>query len=542
MIDAYYVPIEEIKKVTWAGDAKAFDIELYNLGQGHDEFIIVNTDYDETGNANYYDYQFYKNIKSLPFIRSDRCIVWKYNGIWIAKYFTKNWIAEQKYWEVDLSLEWEINPDIDIKFDTPSITDLYDLNYEMTWYLDPKFSNGDKIWVMKCHLQNTEPLGNKDMGYISPTHVRVIRNPDIPDIEYNNNFNVPWYDLKYECTWYLDSKYNPSKDKVWAVKVKLRGGGIKPTKDMGYTSPKIIYNPDLPKLDYVMDNHIPYYDLVYTQIWMIDSSITNDIRDVWAAKISPANPKGTKIVGKIKINNPEQLDVIFISYNEPNAEANWARVKELAPYAKRVDGVKGIVNAHKCAAELAESDMFYVVDGDAYLNDGWDFKFQPSIFDRDCVHVWRSQNPVNGLIYGYGGVKLLPKELTLAVDPLSTDMTTSISSKFKVMSQVSNTTEFNTDAFNTFKSAFRECTKLASGILKRQLNRESKKRLEIWCSVGNDKPFGDWAIKGALAGKKFGQDNTDNTEVLANINNTEWLQEQFNLLLADQALNIVLLD
>ena len=139
MINAYYVPIEEIQKVKWRGDAKTFDLDLYELGQGHDEFLIVNTDFA--------DHQFYKNISRLPLINSKRCVVWKYNGVWIAKYFNKDWITEQKYWEVDLSLEWKINPEINIKFDIPIITDLYDLNYEMTWYLDLKFSNGDNIWI-----------------------------------------------------------------------------------------------------------------------------------------------------------------------------------------------------------------------------------------------------------------------------------------------------------------------------------------------------------------------------------------------------------
>ena len=31
-------------------------------------------------------------------------------------------------------------------------------------------------------------------------------------------------------------------------------------------------------------------------------------------------------------------------------------------------------------------------------------------------HVWRSKNPVNELVYGYGGVKLLPTKLTLDMD------------------------------------------------------------------------------------------------------------------------------
>ena len=171
--------------------------------------------------------------------------------------------------------------------------------------------------------------------------------------------------------------------------------------------------------------------------------------------------------------------------------------------------------------------MFYVVDGDAYLTDDWSFEYQPSIFDRDCVHVWRSQNPVNDLEYGYGGVKLLPRQLTLNVDPNCVDMTTSISSRFKPMNKISNVTAFNTDEFNTFRSAFRECTKLSSNILKRQLTRESSKRLDIWCTVGADKPFGEWAIKGANAGRDFGIRNIGNQKNLLLINNTDWIKEEF---------------
>ena len=186
--------------------------------------------------------------------------------------------------------------------------------------------------------------------------------------------------------------------------------------------------------------------------------------------------------------------------------------------------------------------MFYVVDGDAYLTDDWSFEYQPSIFDRDCVHVWRSVNPVNGLMYGYGGVKLLPKQLTLDVDSNCVDMTTSISVRFKPMTKISNITTFNTDEFNAFRSAFRECAKLSSNILKRKLARESAKRLHIWCTVGEDKPFGDWVIAGAQAGKKFGWSNRENSTVLQQINNDEFIKEYFNDIVNDDVLNVVLLD
>jgi len=151
-----------------------------------------------------------------------------------------------------------------------------------------------------------------------------------------------------------------------------------------------------------------------------------------------------------------------------------------------------------------------------------------SSYDLDCVHVWKSRNPINNLEYGNGGVKLLPRQLTLKMDFNTPDMTTSISNKFKAMDMISNTNAFNTDEFSTWRSAFRECCKLASGIIDRQYQEETKLRLDTWCSVGVDKSFGTYAINGAQAGRLYGETNKNNPEALNKINDFDWLQEQFN--------------
>jgi len=60
-------------------------------------------------------------------------------------------------------------------------------------------------------------------------------------------------------------------------------------------------------------------------------------------------------------------DIVFISYNETNAEENWLKLKERFPRAKRVDGVKGIHQAHIAAAKKCFTKMFWVVDADAII-------------------------------------------------------------------------------------------------------------------------------------------------------------------------------
>ena len=228
---------------------------------------------------------------------------------------------------------------------------------------------------------------------------------------------------------------------------------------------------------------------------------------------------------------PKPYDIIFISYNEPNADANYKKLLKKFPKAKRVDGIKGIHQAHKMAAKLSTTDMFYVVDGDAEIIDGFNFDYQVAHYDvdgKDTVHVWRSFNPINNLIYGYGGVKLLPTKLTKDMKITNADMTTSISDKFKAINRMSNSTNFNTDPFNTWKSAFRECVKLSSKTIARQNEKETQFHLEAWCTKGADKPFGEYSIAGAVAGKEYGEANQDNKDALAKINDFEWLQERFD--------------
>ena len=222
-----------------------------------------------------------------------------------------------------------------------------------------------------------------------------------------------------------------------------------------------------------------------------------------------------------------RYDIIFISYNEPQADENFSRLKSRFPYAQRVDGIKGIHQAHIAAAKKAFTKMFWVVDADAHILDTFNFDHVVSDYDLENVHVWRSLNPINDLEYGYGGVKLLPKRLTQNMDISKPDMTTSISTLFKAMPEISNITAFNVDPFNTWKSAFRECVKLASKVIDRQDDVDTNYRLNVWCTRGLDRPYGREAIEGAVQGKQYGLENKDNAEALKMINDFDWLRERF---------------
>ena len=218
-------------------------------------------------------------------------------------------------------------------------------------------------------------------------------------------------------------------------------------------------------------------------------------------------------------------DIVFISYDEPSADDNYAALKARFPMAKRVNGVKGIHQAHIIAAKKCFTKMFWIVDADAIIMDDFNFDYVVPDHQLDHVHVWRSQNPVNDLVYGYGGVKLFPRQLTIDMDTSKTDMTTSISSKFIAVEETANITAFNTDAFSTWRSAFRECAKLSSKTILRQNDEETESRLNIWCTKGGERRCGDFAIAGANAGREFGISNMADLNL---INNFEWLHEQFS--------------
>ena len=231
----------------------------------------------------------------------------------------------------------------------------------------------------------------------------------------------------------------------------------------------------------------------------------------------------------IVASNPiiPRYDIVMISYNEPTADDNYKLLTSRFT-AKRVDGVKGIHQAHIEAAKLCKTDMFYIVDGDATIVDEFNFDYQVEAWNKDAVHVWRSKNPINDLVYGYGGVKLFPREKTINMNVDTADMTTSISNKFKAVDAISCVTSFNSSAFATWKSAFRECVKLASKVIDRQKDDETNERLRVWCTKSTDAPYAEYAIKGAKAGQQYGLKNKGNIEAIKKINDFEWLKEQFD--------------
>ena len=209
-----------------------------------------------------------------------------------------------------------------------------------------------------------------------------------------------------------------------------------------------------------------------------------------------------------------EIDCIFLSYDEPNAEKNWSDLLSKAPWAKRVHGVKGSDAAHKACANLSETEHFITVDGDNII----DPEFFNLEIDTDKLPKkektqmsWAGKNIINGLVYGNGGLKVWTREFVLNMKTHEESETNTNQVDFcwqddyVQMADCYSTVHNNASPLQAWRAGFREGVKMTlnRGLKqeltnpKRQLGLRNYRRLLMWCSVGADVENGAWAVLGA---------------------------------------------
>jgi len=211
------------------------------------------------------------------------------------------------------------------------------------------------------------------------------------------------------------------------------------------------------------------------------------------------------------------LDCIYLSYDEPQKEEFWVKIRNMVPWALRVDGVKGSDAAHKAAAAASTTERFVLIDGDnmpdpEFFNQTLDLS-RPD-YDR-AVFRWRARNHVNGLMYGNGGMSSWTREFVqnmkthehtdgrdetvveFCFDPL-----------YWAMHDCYSTTYPNGSAFHAWRAGFREGVKMCLNKGTRptvsefrdRVHRRNLDHLTVWHNVGADAEHGLWAIAGARQG------------------------------------------
>ena len=210
------------------------------------------------------------------------------------------------------------------------------------------------------------------------------------------------------------------------------------------------------------------------------------------------------------------LDCIYLSYDEPNKEENWVKIKNMVPWAVRVDGVKGSDAAHKAAADASATDRFILIDGDNIPDDKF-FNLTLDLKDRDqdCVFRWRAKNHINGLMYGNGGLSCWTKEFVYNMrtheasdGTAENDVEFCFYPNYIAMHDCYSTTYPNATPFQAWRAGFREGVKMCLNKGARPTLQEFKDRvhhrnldhLTIWHNVGRDVENGIYAILGARMG------------------------------------------
>lgn len=211
------------------------------------------------------------------------------------------------------------------------------------------------------------------------------------------------------------------------------------------------------------------------------------------------------------------LDCIYLSYDEPQREEFWVKIKNMVPWAKRVDGVQGSDAAHKAAARASDTDRFVLIDGDNLPNPA--FFNQTLVFPNEeyenAVFRWRARNHINGLMYGNGGLSSWTKTF---VENMRTHEATDGRAETEVefcfdplywpMYDCWSTTYPNGSPFHAWRAGFREGVKMCLDRGRRPTVAEFQQRvhqrnldhLTIWHNIGTDVDHGAWAIAGARQG------------------------------------------
>ena len=209
-----------------------------------------------------------------------------------------------------------------------------------------------------------------------------------------------------------------------------------------------------------------------------------------------------------------EFDVVFLSYDEPNADLHYADLCAKAPWAKRVHGVKGSDAAHKAAAELSETDWFITVDADNIVDPRF-FNIDLDMSDPKIqVYGWCGRNAINGLRYGNGGLKIWRKDFVLNMKTHENSNSDRGQVDFcwedgyRNFPLAFSESVITGSPFQAWRAGFREGVKmtLLDGVkvppmeIKERIWWHNIHRLRMWSTVGAHEENGIYAVYGARLG------------------------------------------
>lgn len=229
-----------------------------------------------------------------------------------------------------------------------------------------------------------------------------------------------------------------------------------------------------------------------------------------------------------------ECDVLFLSYSEPQAERNFQSLLKRYPRLKRLHGVTGMGRAYKMTAEVVDTPYYFLVDADSEIREDFDFDSVEVPEEPNLIRIWSTENAVNGLVYGYGGLKLCSREGMRTLKDDTLDVLGSGKNKLVFEKQIASTTRFNVSPYDAWKAGFRECCMLQAGSGIHMPKEKAEARIQIWKTKGEDKEYGSWAIRGAYDGSFYALRNVQDFHALKKIDDPKWLKEEFFLRYPEQ--------
>ena len=223
-----------------------------------------------------------------------------------------------------------------------------------------------------------------------------------------------------------------------------------------------------------------------------------------------------------QITEPNQ-DIIFISYDEAEADVNWQKLKTKFPHAQRLHGVKGMEMALLRAAEMSTSPWYWAVFAKTEIVDDFEFDFQPDRLQQPKHYIFYALNEANGLEYGYAGVILYNVDLVKQRTAFGVDYT--MSSLHAVVPVRSAIAKIGATPYQAWRSAFRESAKLAQ-IYDETQCVETAYRLKVWTTHAQG-PNSEWILRGAADGQQFYTENQHQPNELTQAFQWEWLAKKF---------------
>jgi hypothetical protein len=226
-----------------------------------------------------------------------------------------------------------------------------------------------------------------------------------------------------------------------------------------------------------------------------------------------------------KLNQFTPQDIVFISYDEPEADENWKKLSQRFP-AKRVDGVKGMEAALEAAADQSSTPWYYAVFAKTQLSDSFDFSFVPDRMQQPKHYIFDCKNQSNGLVYGHMGIVLYNVDGIRTINNIGNfGIDYTLSFPHESIPILSCLGDFATTPYHAWRTAFRECAKLAY-FESNAPSVDGTYRLQVWQNKASGRNS-EWVLNGAQDGVEFFNSTQGNLNTLKNSFRWDWLREYF---------------